>query len=77
MGAVAPVPWRSVAAERALAGKPVTEAVAARPRRRRVAEAKPHEAANAYKVQVARTAVKRAILKAGLGLTRIWDLGSG
>jgi len=66
MGAVAPVPWRSVAAERALAGKPVTEAVAAAAAQAAVAEAKPMSG-NAYKVQVARTAVKRAILKAAMG----------
>jgi xanthine dehydrogenase YagS FAD-binding subunit len=63
MGAVAPVPWRSPAAERVLAGQRVTEDVAASAAQAAVADAKPMSE-NAYKVQVARTAVKRAILQA-------------
>jgi xanthine dehydrogenase YagS FAD-binding subunit len=66
MGAVAPVPWRAAAAERALAGKPVTEETASAAAQAAVAEAKPMSG-NAYKVQVARTAVRRAILKAAMG----------
>jgi xanthine dehydrogenase YagS FAD-binding subunit len=63
MGAVAPVPWRSPAAEAALAGKPVSDQTAIAAADAAVAEARPMSN-NAYKVQIARTAVKRAILKA-------------
>ena len=64
MGAVAPVPWRSAAAESALTGKRLTEQVAMEAADAAVAAAKPLSG-NAYKVQIARTAVKRAIMKAG------------
>ena len=67
MGAVAPVPWRSQAAETALAGKPITEATAAAAADAAVRDARPLSQ-NAYKIQVARTAVKRAILHAA-GIT--------
>jgi len=63
MGAVAPVPWRAEAAERALAGRRVTEETAAAAADAAVGDAKPMSG-NAYKVQIARTAVKRAIMKA-------------
>ena len=63
MGAVAPVPWRSQPAEAALAGKAVSEETAMAAADAAVAAAKPMTG-NAYKVQIARTAVKRAILKA-------------
>jgi xanthine dehydrogenase YagS FAD-binding subunit len=63
MGAVAPVPWRSAAAESALTGKRITEQVAIQAADAAVSAAKPMSG-NAYKVQIARTAVKRAILKA-------------
>lgn len=63
MGHVAPVPWRSSDAERALVGKSVSEDVA-----KAVADAALQSATplshNAYKVQLAKVAVKRAILKA-------------
>jgi len=66
MGAVAPIPWRAEAAEQVLAGEVVTSALAERAADAAVAGAKPMTG-NAYKVQVARTAVKRAILEtAGL-----------
>lgn len=67
MGAVAPIPWRSQAAEAALTGKPLNEATAAAAAEAAVREAKPLSQ-NAYKVQVAKTAVKRAILNAA-GIT--------
>jgi len=67
MGAVAPIPWRSQAAEAALAGKPLNEATAAAAAEAALREAKPLSQ-NAYKVQVAKTAVKRAILNAA-GIT--------
>jgi len=63
LGAVAPVPWRSKPAEEALAGKPLNEATAAAAAEAAVSEAKPMSG-NAYKVQIARTTVKRALLNA-------------
>ena len=63
MGAVAPVPWRSAAAEAALNAKRLSEQVAMEAADAAVAAARPMSG-NAYKVQIARTAVKRAILKA-------------
>jgi xanthine dehydrogenase YagS FAD-binding subunit len=64
MGAVAPIPWRSAAAEAALAGKPLSEETAMAAADAAIADAKPMSG-NAYKVRIARTAVKRAIMKAG------------
>ena len=63
LGAVAPIPWRVQAAERVLAGKTINEAVALEAATAAVAGAKPMSG-NAYKIQIARTAVKRAILRA-------------
>jgi xanthine dehydrogenase YagS FAD-binding subunit len=63
LGAVAPVPWRVPAAERALAGKTITEAVAGDVAAVALAGAKPLSGNN-YKIQIAKTAVKRALLKA-------------
>ena len=63
MGAVAPVPWRAQAAEQALVGKRLDEATAAAAAEASVEGAKPMSR-NGYKVQVAKTAVKRAILQA-------------
>jgi len=63
MGAVAPIPWRSQAAEQALAGKTITEATAAAAADAALQGATPLTQ-NAYKIQVAKTAVKRAILRA-------------
>ena len=64
MGAVAPIPWRSQPAEQALAGTTITEETAAVAAEAALRDARPL-AQNAYKVQVAKTAVKRAILRAG------------
>jgi xanthine dehydrogenase YagS FAD-binding subunit len=69
MGAVAPIPWRSQAAEAALVGKPLNEATAAAAAEAALREARPLSQ-NAYKVQVAKTAVKRAILHAA-GITTV------
>ena len=69
LGAVAPVPWRSKPAEDALAGKPLNEQTAAAAGEAAVSEAKPMSG-NAYKVQIAKTAVKRAIMNAA-GITRL------
>ncbi|MEO8520523.1 MAG: FAD binding domain-containing protein [Acidobacteriota bacterium] len=63
MGAVAPVPWRSPAAEAALVGKPLTEETAIAAAEAALRDARPLSQ-NAYKIQVAKTAVKRAILNA-------------
>jgi len=63
LGAVAPVPWRSKPAEAALAGKPLNEETAAAAADAAVSEAKPMSG-NAYKVQIARATVKRAVLSA-------------
>ena len=63
MGAVAPIPWRVPAAERALVGRTITEATAAAAAAAAVAGAKALSG-NAYKIQIAKTAVKRAIMKA-------------
>ena len=63
LGAVAPVPWRSKPAEAALAGKPLDEDTATLAAEAAVGEAKPMSR-NAYKVQITKTAVKRAIMRA-------------
>ena len=64
LGAVAPVPWRSRPAEEALAGKPLDEVTAAAAGEAAVSEAVPMSG-NAYKVQIAKVSVKRAIMNAG------------
>ena len=63
LGAVAPVPWRSQDAERVLAGKPLNEQTAALAGEAAVQAAKPMSG-NTYKIQIAKTAVKRAIMQA-------------
>ncbi|HTS13930.1 MAG TPA: xanthine dehydrogenase family protein subunit M [Candidatus Limnocylindrales bacterium] len=61
LGHVAPVPWRSRAAEQALEGKSLNESSAAEAGEAAVRGARPLSQ-NAYKVQLARVAVKRALL---------------
>ncbi len=63
LGSVAPIPWRSQPAEAALAGKTITDQTAMAAADAAIAGAKPMSQ-NKYKVQITRTAVKRAILKA-------------
>jgi xanthine dehydrogenase YagS FAD-binding subunit len=63
LGSVAPTPWRSPEAEQALTGKTISEAVAKSAADAALQNAKPLSH-NAYKVQLARVAVRRAILKA-------------
>ena len=63
LGAVAPIPWRSPEAEAALKGQPLNEATATKAAEAALAAATPMTQ-NAYKVQVAKTAVKRALLHA-------------
>jgi xanthine dehydrogenase YagS FAD-binding subunit len=66
LGHVAPVPWPSPEAEEALLGKAVSEETAYAAGQAAVAKATPLSM-NGYKVQLARVAVKRAILKAAQG----------
>ncbi len=64
LGHVGPVPYSASAAEKWLAGKTITESVADEAGKAAVADAKPLSQ-NEYKVQLARVAVKRALLEAG------------
>lgn len=64
LGHVAPVPWVSPEAGQSIEGKHITEESANAAGRAAVAQATPLSM-NGYKVQLARVAVKRAILKAG------------
>jgi xanthine dehydrogenase YagS FAD-binding subunit len=66
MGHVAPIPWVSAEAAQALQGKAVTQATADQAAQAAVAKAK-SLGHNAHKIQLARVAVKRAILKAAGG----------
>jgi xanthine dehydrogenase YagS FAD-binding subunit len=66
LGHVAPTPWAATQAEQALAGKAVTPESADEAAKAAVADAKPLSQ-NAYKVQLARVAVKRALLEAVRG----------
>ncbi len=66
MGYVAPVPWVSEEAAQALAGKTVTEETAKAAGDAAVSPAKALSR-NGYKIQLARVAVKRAILQAAQG----------
>ncbi len=61
MGHVAPVPWRSAAAEKLLSRKALTPETAAAAGDAAVQDATPLSG-NGYKVQLARVAVKRALL---------------
>ncbi len=66
MGHVAPVPWRSAEAEQTLASQTISEDTAQKAAAVALKDAKPLSQ-NGYKVQLARVAVKRAILKAVSG----------
>ena len=63
LGHVAPTPWDAPAAEKALVGKTITAATAEAAGKAAVAGAQPLSQ-NAYKVQLAKVAVKRALLDA-------------
>ena len=63
LGHVAPTPWVATEAAQFLAGKTIDEDVAAEAGKIALANAAPLSR-NAYKVQLARVAVKRALLKA-------------
>ncbi len=69
LGHVAPTPWRSTAAEAALTGKAINEDIAKAAGEAAVSGAK-SLGRNAYKIQLARVAVKRAILEAARGGAR-------
>jgi xanthine dehydrogenase YagS FAD-binding subunit len=66
LGHVAPVPWPSPEAEQALSGQAINADAAQKAAEAALQNAKPLSQ-NAYKVQLARVAVKRAILKAAGG----------
>jgi xanthine dehydrogenase YagS FAD-binding subunit len=66
LGHVAPVPWPSAEAEQALVGKTFIDELADEAGRAAVSKATPLSK-NAYKVQLARVAVKRALLRAVKG----------
>ncbi len=66
LGHVAPVPWPSPEAEQALVGKEINEQTASEAGKAAVSKATPLSK-NAYKVQLARVAVKRAVLRAAQG----------
>ncbi len=63
LGHVAPTPWAAAQAEQALTGKAVTPENAEEAAKAAVADAKPLSQ-NGYKVQLAKVAVKRALLEA-------------
>jgi len=63
LGHVAPIPWQATAAEKSLAGKTITEASAEAAGKAAVEDAQPLSR-NAYKVQLAKVAVKRALIEA-------------
>ena len=66
LGHVAPVPWRATEAQKWLAGRTITQETAAKAGESAVHGAKPLSM-NEYKVQLARVAVKRALLAAAKG----------
>jgi xanthine dehydrogenase YagS FAD-binding subunit len=66
MGSVAPIPWRSLEAERVLIDRVFDEELAREAAEAALKRSRPLSG-NAYKVQLARVAVKRAILKARSG----------
>jgi xanthine dehydrogenase YagS FAD-binding subunit len=63
MGHVAPKPWDSLEAAKAIAGKTITAETAEAAGKAAVSGAQPLSQ-NAYKVTLARVAVKRALLEA-------------
>ncbi len=66
LGHVAPTPWRSMEAEKALVGQAITEESADAAGKAAVEQAK-GLSRNAYKIQLAKVSVKRAILAAAKG----------
>jgi xanthine dehydrogenase YagS FAD-binding subunit len=70
LGGVAPIPYRSEAAEKAITGQPLSREATAAAGKAAVADAKPLSM-NAYKVRLARVCVDRA-LQAAAG-NRYWE----
>ncbi len=66
LGHVAPIPWSALEAERWLVGQAITETTAAKAGEEAIRAARPLSG-NKYKVQLARVAVKRALLAAAAG----------
>ena len=66
LGYVAPTPWPSPEAEQALAGQPINADTAQKAAEAALTNAKPLSQ-NSYKIQLARVALKRALLKAASG----------
>ena len=66
LGYVAPMPWPSPEAEQALTGQPINADTAQKAAEAALTNAKPLSQ-NSYKIQLARVALKRAILKAVSG----------
>jgi xanthine dehydrogenase YagS FAD-binding subunit len=62
LGAVAPVPFRAKAAEELMMGQPINEATAAEAAEKALKGAKPLSK-NAYKVEIAKILIKRAIME--------------
>ena len=67
LGAVAPMPFRAKAAEEKIVGQPISDNVAAEAAEKALANAKPLSM-NAYKVEIAKTLVRRAIKGSTAGL---------
>ena len=61
LGAVAPTPHRATAAENAIRGKPLEEATAEEAAEAAIINTKPLSM-NAYKIEITKTLVKRALL---------------
>jgi xanthine dehydrogenase YagS FAD-binding subunit len=66
LGYIAPVPWPSPEAERAISGQPINKSTAQKAADAALAKATPLSH-NAYKVRLAKVALTRAILKAAGG----------
>jgi xanthine dehydrogenase YagS FAD-binding subunit len=62
LGGVATIPWRVPAAEKHLAGKPLSDEVAAQAARIALQGAKPMDQ-NEYKIPLTQTLVRRALAK--------------
>jgi len=67
LGAVAPMPFRAKAAEEKIVGQPISDNVAAEAAEKALANTKPLSM-NAYKVEIAKTLVRRAIKGSTAGL---------
>ena len=65
MGAVAPTPYRAREAERAIQGKPLNKTTVDEAAEAAVIHAKPLSQ-NAYKIEIVKTLVRRALLKSAL-----------